>query len=86
MALTKNDFRNMIAKSATAQRPVRLTVKHVRPVYGRFVDLGDAAELANKGWYRFVLGAREEMFSANPCAANTKMYSIDSVMFIEFFN
>jgi len=86
MAMTKRDFSNMMDKSATTQRNVRLTTKHVRPVFGRFVQLADAAELANKGWYRFVLACREDDFQANPVAANTKMYNVDSVIFIEFFN
>jgi hypothetical protein len=83
--MTKNDFKNMMAKTAKTETKVRLTTKHVRPVFGRFVELADAAELANKGWYRFVLDCREELFQANPCPANTKMYHVDSVIFIEKF-
>jgi hypothetical protein len=84
--LTKNDFRNMISKSAAQARPCRLTAKFVRPVFGRFVELADAKDLAAKGWYRFVINAKEDAFQANPKAELTKMYNIDSIIFIDFYN
>lgn len=86
MSYSTKDFQNMIAKSATQDRQCRLTTKFNRPVFGKFVDLADAAELAAKGYYRFVLAAREADYLATGNAVHTKMYKIETIIFIDFYN
>ena len=83
--MTKADFKNMIDKSAKNEKSVRLTTKFVRPTFGRFVELADAQELANKGWFRFVLACREDDFQANQKAELTKMINLDSIIFIQTY-
>lgn len=58
------------------------------PVYGKFVELPDAEELRQKGFFRFVYGENIENFdtlSDIVKPALTKLYSLNSIEFIKLY-
>lgn len=77
----------LIDQSITDQKKARVyfTLLTRAPLFGKFVCLGDAKELEQKGMVRFVTEYKVEDFDQSPNVWYTRIFAIDSFADIKLF-